>query len=125
MEAGVASRLTVPGGGESRRESFSATAGDFQSYGAGPSASPPPLYTQTSPGVYAPTGTFTAVEDPAASGYGGTNPTYSGTPTPNTPGHFICPAGDVVNSPILGLARRPQHYSSFRPVPVGKFNAIL
>jgi len=45
---GVGEPLTLSGGGEFRRESFTATAGDFQSYGAGPTPSNPLLYADCS-----------------------------------------------------------------------------
>jgi iron complex outermembrane receptor protein len=124
IDAGLASPLTLSGGGEFRRESFTATAGDFQSYGAGPYASPNPLYTQTAPGVYAATGTFTDAESPAASGYGGTSPTYAGTHTQNSRGIYVGLEGDVVKQLSMGVAGRYEHYSSFGNATVGKFNAI-
>ncbi len=43
LEAGMASPLTLSGGAEFRKEEYTATPGDFQSYGAGPYAAPHPL----------------------------------------------------------------------------------
>ena len=124
INAGLASPLTLSGGGEYRRESFTATEGDFQSYGAGPYASPHPLYIQTSPGVYAPTGTSTAAESPAASGYGGTGPTYAGTHTQDSRAVYLGLEGDVVKQLSMGVAGRYERYSSFGDATVGKFNTI-
>ena len=136
IDAGLASPLTLSGGGEFRRESFTATQGDFQSYGAGPYASPNPLYTQTSPGVYAPTpvgsaGTCTVngtaetcAESPAASGYGGTSPTYAGTHTQNSHAVYVGLEGDVVKQLSMGVAGRYESYSSFGSATVGKLNGI-
>ncbi|MBS0365251.1 MAG: TonB-dependent receptor [Proteobacteria bacterium] len=124
INAGLASPLTLSGGAEFRHESYEATAGDFQSYAAGPYASPHPLYVQTSPGVYAPTGTFTATEDPAASGYGGTSPTYAGTHSQNSRGFYVGLEGDVLKSLSMGVAGRYENYSSFGSATVGKFNVI-
>ncbi len=44
VDAGFASPITFSGGGEFRREKYTATEGDFQSYGAGPYATAHPLF---------------------------------------------------------------------------------
>jgi iron complex outermembrane recepter protein len=124
IDAGLASPLTLSAGGELRRESFTATPGDLQSYGAGPYASAHALYVQKAPGVYAPTGNFTDVEDPAASGYGGTSPTYAGTHTQNSRGLYLGVEGDVLKTLSMGAAARYENYSSFGSATVGKFNTI-
>ena len=54
LEVGLASPLTISGGGEYRKEKYTLTAGDVQSYGAGPYAAPQSVYTLVSPGVYTP-----------------------------------------------------------------------
>jgi iron complex outermembrane recepter protein len=124
VDAGFASPITFSGGAEFRRESYTATEGDFQSYGAGPYATPHPLFTQTAPGVYAPTGTFTAVFDPAASGYGGTSPTYAGTNSQKSYGAYIGAETDISEQFTAGIAGRYEHYDTFGGTFVGKFNAI-
>lgn len=125
MDAGLASPLTWSGGLEFRRESYTQTEGDVQSYGAGPFAVAAPLYTQTSPGVYAPTGTFTRARSPGASGYGGTSTTYAGTSSENSYGAYIGLEGDVTEGVTMGAAGRWEHYESFGDAWVGKFNALV
>jgi len=124
LEMGLASPITLSGGIEFRREQFTATPGDFQSYGSGPYAAPHPLFVQTSPGVYAPTGTFTVAESPAASGYGGTSPTYAGSHSQNSHGIYVGAEGDVVKNLSVGVAGRYEDYSSFGSATVGKLNAL-
>jgi iron complex outermembrane receptor protein len=124
FDAGMASPLTLSGGAEYRKEEYTSTAGDFQSYGSGPYAAPNPLYVQTSPGVYAPTGTFTDAESPAASGYGGTSPTYAGTSSQKSHGIYVGLEGDPLKKLSLGAAARYESYDSFGSKTVGKFNAI-
>ncbi len=46
IEAGLASPLTLSGGAEYRKEEYTSTAGDVQSYGSGPYAAPHPLYVE-------------------------------------------------------------------------------
>lgn len=124
MDAGLASPLTWSGGLEFRRESYTQTEGDPQSYGAGPFAVSSPLYTQTSPGVYAATGTFTAARSPGASGYGGTSTTYAGTSSENSYGAYIGLEGDLSEKLTFGVAGRYEHYESFGDAWVGKINAL-
>jgi len=124
VEAGLASPITFSGGAEFRRETYTSTEGDFQSYGAGPYATANPLFTQTAPGVFAPTGEFTASYDPAASGYGGTSPKYAGTNHQNSYGFFVGAEADVTKQLTLGAAGRYEHYDSFGGRFVYKFNGI-
>lgn len=124
LEAGLASPITLSGGAEFRRESYTSTEGDFQSYGAGPYAKPNPLFTQTSPGVYAPTGEFTASYDPAASGYGGTAPKYAGTNHQSSYGVYVGAEADLTKQLTMGIAGRYENYDSFGGAFVGKLNAI-
>ncbi|MEX7394266.1 hypothetical protein AB2C97_33125, partial [Pseudomonas aeruginosa] len=51
-DLGLAAPLTISAGGEFRKETYEQTAGDTQSYAAGPYAIAQQLYTQTAPGVY-------------------------------------------------------------------------
>ena len=124
VDAGLASPITFSGGAEFRRETYTSTEGDFQSYGAGPYATANPLYTQTAPGVYAPTGEFTASYDPAASGYGGTSPKYAGTARQNSYGFYVGAEADVTKELTLGAAGRYERYDSFGGRFVYKFNGI-
>ena len=124
VDAGLASPVTFSGGAEFRRESYTATQGDLQSYGAGPYAVAHPLYTQTAPGVYTNTNTFTATESPAASGYGGTSPKYAGTNSDKSYGVYVGAETDLTKELSVGLAGRYEHYRSFGGAFVGKFNAI-
>ena len=134
INAGLASPLTLSGGAEFRREEYTATPGDVQSYGAGPYAAPHPLYTETSPGVFALVGTSancndvgavcTAAESPAASGYGGTSPTYAGKNAESSHGFYLGLEGDVTKQLSMGVAGRFESYGSFGSATVGKFNTI-
>lgn len=122
LQAGLASPITLSGGAETRKETYKTTAGDVQSYGAGPYASPHPLFVQTSPGVYSPTGLFTAVEDPSASGFGGTSPTYAGSHSEKSWGVYGGAEADVTSQLTLGAAVRYEHYQSFGGTTVFKVN---
>ncbi len=124
INAGLASSLTLSGGLEYRREEFTATAGDPQSYGSGPYAAAHPLYVQTAPGVYTATGNSTAAFSPAASGYGGTSPTYAGSNAQSGKGVYVGLEGDVTKDVSLGAAARYESYSSFGSATVGKLNGM-
>ena len=124
VDAGLASPVTFSGGAEFRREKYTTTEGDPQSYGAGPFAVPHPLFIQTAPGVFAPTGTFTATESPAASGYGGTSPTFAGSNSEESYGAYVGAEADISDRLSLGIAARFEHYASFGNAFVGKFNGI-
>ena len=124
VDAGLASPVTFSGGAEFRRESFTATEGDLQSYGAGPYATPHPLFIQTAPGIFAATGTFTATESPSASGYGGTSPRYAGKHSEKSYGAYVGAEADISEQFTAGIAGRYEHYQSFGGAFVGKFNAI-
>jgi iron complex outermembrane receptor protein len=134
MNFGFASPVTLSGGYEFRRETYTSTEGDPQSYGAGPYAAKHPLYTQTAPGVYALVGTSTdcsaagavctASEDPAASGYGGTSPTYAGKNKEQSFGVYAGAETDLTSALTVGVATRYEKYDSFGDTVVGKANAI-
>jgi len=123
LQAGLASPITLSAGAEFRKETYKTTPGDVQSYSAGPYASPHPLFVQIGPGVYAPTGTFTAVEDPAASGYGGTSPTYAGSHSEKSYGVYAGAEADITDQLTMGAAARYEHYESFGGTTVFKVNA--
>ena len=124
LDAGLASPITFSGGAEFRRESYTSTEGDFQSYGAGPYAVAHDLYTETAPGVFAATGETTRAFAPAASGYGGTSPKYAGTNHQNSYGFYIGAEADVTKELTLGAAGRYENYDSFGGRFVYKFNGI-
>lgn len=126
IDAGLASALTLSGGGEYRKEQYTAQQGDLQSYGAGPYAVEHPLYAETSPGsgVFASTGDFTAVEGAAASGYAGTGPTYAGAESQASHAFYLGLEGDVVKSLSMGVMARYESYDSFGSKTVWKFNTI-
>jgi iron complex outermembrane receptor protein len=124
IDAGMASPLTLSGGAEYRKESFESTEGDFQSYGAGPYAIANPLYTEIAPGVFQATGGFTEVEDPAASGYGGTSPTYADENSQTSYGAYVGLEGDITDKFTMGAAVRFEDYETFGSEVVGKLNAI-
>jgi iron complex outermembrane recepter protein len=123
VEVGFASPITLSGGAEYRREGYEKTAGDLQSYGAGPFASQV-IYNQTAPGVYAPAG-ITAAQSPAASGYGGTSPNFAGKQTQSNWGVYVGAETDITKALTVGLAGRYENYSTFGGVVVGKANALF
>ncbi|HWI86315.1 MAG TPA: TonB-dependent receptor [Sphingomonas sp.] len=125
LEVGFASPITLSGGAEYRRETYKATTGDEQSYGAGPFAVGRPLYTETSPGsgVYTQTGT-SAAQSPAASGYGGTSPAAAGSWSQKSWGVYVGAETDIIDTVTVGVAGRHEHYSNFGNADVGKVNAI-
>ncbi|MXO55944.1 TonB-dependent receptor [Altererythrobacter gangjinensis] len=120
LEVGLASPLTLSAGAEFRREEYEATEGDPQSYGAGPFAVQN-LYVQTAPGVFAFDSTVTM--PPAASGYGGTSPTFAGKSNEKSKGVYIGLEGDLTDSFSMGLAGRYENYDNFGSTTVGKINA--
>lgn len=125
IAAGLASPLTLSGGAEYRDEKYEATQGDPQSFGAGPYATPHPLFVQTAPGVFANTGTFTAVEAPSASGYGGTSPTYAGTDSETSYGVYVGLEGDLTKRFSAGAAVRYEDYENSGNATVFKLNGIF
>jgi iron complex outermembrane recepter protein len=132
LEVGFASPITLSAGSEYRREQYEKTAGDLQSYGVGPFARQP-LYTLVSPGVYAPFGTTTngvftqtiATQSPAASGYGGTSPTFADTSSQSSFGFYGGAETDISKALTVGLATRWEKYASFGSALVGKFNFLF
>ena len=115
IDAGLASPLTLSGGLEYRKETYESTEGDPQSYGAGPYATPHPIFVETAPGsgVYTDTGTFTAVDTPSASGYGGTSPTYAGKDSEASYGVYAGLEADLTDRLSGGIAVRYEDYDSF------------
>ncbi len=125
MDAGLASPLTLSGGAEYRRETYESTEGDPQSYGAGPYATPHPLFVETSPGMYSNTGMFTAAEAPSASGYGGTAPTYAGRSSEDSFGVYVGLEADLTSRLSGGIAGRYEDYEDSGDATVYKVNGIF
>jgi iron complex outermembrane recepter protein len=123
VEVGFESPITLSGGAEFRREQYEKTVGDLQSYGAGPYATQV-LYNLVSPGVYAPAG-ITVNQSPAASGYGGTSPTFADSSAQTSYGFYAGAETDVSKALTVGLAARWEKYSSFGSALVGKFNFLF
>ncbi len=121
LEVGLASPVTLSGGAEYRKETYESTAGDLQSYGAGPYAQQA-LYALVSPGVYAPAGS--AAQSPAASGYGGTSPAAAGSWSQKSYGFYGDVETDLTKALSVGVAGRYEHYSNFGSATVGKINAL-
>lgn len=129
LEVGFASPITLSGGAEYRREQYEKTTGDLQSYAAGPFARQP-LYNLVSPGVYAPAlnasgQQIIATQSPAASGYGGTSPTFAGVSSQSSYGFYAGAEADVTKALTVGLATRWEKYTTFGSALVGKANFIF
>lgn len=137
VDMGLASPVTLSWGAEFRREEYEATEGDPQSYGAGPYAVQQ-LYDLVSPGVYTPTTaancpvaqaagvtTCTVTMPPAASGYGGTSPTFAGTSDEKSWGVYFGAEADLTDRLSMGIAGRYEDYANFGSATVGKINALL
>ncbi|MEP7004610.1 MAG: TonB-dependent receptor [Sphingomonas bacterium] len=124
LEIGLASPVTISGGGEWRKETYQQTAGDPQSYGAGPYAVQQLYIPTATPGVYTHTITDVASQSPGASGYGGTSPEASGSWSQASYGAYVALETDIVKALSVGVAGRYEHYDTFGSAWVGKFNAI-
>jgi len=121
IEVGFASPITLSGGAEYRREEYEQTAGDLQSYAAGPYAVQT-LYRQTAPGVYVADGT--ASQSPGASGYGGTSPASAKVTSQTSYGIYVGAEADITDALSVGLMGRYEDYSTFGDTFVGKANAL-
>ena len=129
VEVGFASPITLSGGAEYRREEYEKTVGDLQSYGAGPYARQP-LYNLVSPGVYTPAldsslAQIVATKSPAASGYGGTSPTFAGKNAQSSYGGYVGAEADITQQLTMGVAGRWEHYDTFGSAFVWKANALF
>ena len=122
-DLGLAAPLTISAGGEFRKETYEQTAGDLQSYGAGPYAVAQQLYTQTSPGVYVFSGT-TAQQGVGASGYAGTSPATAGRYSQKAYAAYVGLETDLTEALTVGAAGRYEHYNTFGDAWVGKVNAL-
>jgi len=121
IEAGLAGPLTLSGGLEFRRESYEATEGELQSYAGGPFAVQD-LYDETAPGVYVFNSRVTM--PPAASGYGGTSPTFAGTSSLKNYAAYLGLEGDLTEAFSAGIAARFEHNSSYGDAFVWKANGL-
>ena len=123
VEIGFASPLTISVGAEYRHESFTATQGDVQSYGAGPFTVSQNLFLNNGGGVYTPAGTSGGA-NPGASGYGGTDPLSAGTHSQSSYGFYGDLETDITSALSVGVAGRYEHYNTFGGAFVYKANAI-
>ncbi len=123
VNLGLASPLTIAAGGEYRHENYTATAGDAQSYGAGPYTASQPLYFNNGGGVYTPAGD-SGGSSPGASGYGGTSPAAAGSFGQNSYAFYGDLEADLVKNLSVGLAGRYEHYNNFGGSFVYKANAL-
>lgn len=123
LNVGLFSPLTVAWGAEYRQETYGQTAGDLQSYGAGPYAGPQALYLKTSPGVYVLDRTISG-RSPGASGYGGTSPQAAGRWSQRSWGVYGDLEADVTEALTMGVAGRYEHYNTFGGSFVYKANAL-
>lgn len=138
LQAGLASPITLSGGLEFRKETYKTTPGDEQSFGVGPWANQA-IFVEGAPGVYSQllktdprcvtVGTVLAdgpfcvyIEAPAASGYGGTSPTFAGSDSEFSYGGYVGAEADVTQQLTLGAAVRYEHYESFGGTTVFKLN---
>ena len=123
-DVGLAAPLTFSAGAEYRKEMYEQTAGDPQSYGAGPYAIAQRLYTQTAPGVYAFSGTSNA-QGVGASGYAGTSPETAGRFRQTAIAAYVGLETDITEAFTVGAAGRYEHYNTFGDAWVGKVNALI
>lgn len=121
IDAGMASPLTLSWGAEYRKEGYEQTAGDPQSYGAGPYASQD-LYVETSANNYVYNSTVGMPT--GASGYGGTSTAFAGKFNQSSYGAYVGLEGDLSEALTFGLAGRWEHYDTFGDTVVGKANFI-
>jgi iron complex outermembrane recepter protein len=130
IEAGFASPITLSGGAEFRRENYTSTAGDPQSYGVGPYAVAQNLFTLVTPAVgatpavYAASGSV-AARSPGASGYGGTSPNSAGSFGQSSYGGYLGAETDITDAFTVGAAARYENYDSFGGAFVWKANALF
>jgi iron complex outermembrane receptor protein len=122
-DLGLAAPLTISAGGEFRKETYEQTAGDTQSYAAGPYAVAQRLYTLTAPGVYTASGT-TAAQGVGASGYAGTSPATAGKFDQKAYAAYVGLETDLTDALTVGAAGRYEHYNTFGDAWVGKVNAL-
>ena len=129
LEVGFASPLTISGGAEFRKETYEQTAGDAQSYSAGPYAVAQQLFTLVTPAVGATPAVYAAAgtsnqQGVGASGYAGTSPTTAGSFSQENYGVYIGLETDITDALTVGAAGRYERYNTFGSAWVGKVNAL-
>lgn len=121
LDAGLSSPVTIAFGAEYRKETYTATEGDPQSYGIGPYYSQA-LYVETAPGVFAADST---VNMPVgASGYGGTSPDAAASYSQHNIAGYLSVEADLTDTFSVGVAGRYEDYNTFGSTTVGKVNAL-
>ena len=130
VEAGLASPITFSAGSEYRRETYEQTAGDAQSYSAGPYAIAQQLYTLQTPAVGNTPAVYTAAgssnaQGVGASGYAGTSPTTAGAFRQKNFGIYVGAEADLTDALTVGAAGRYENYNTFGSAWVGKVNALF
>jgi len=128
--SGLASPLTISGGAEWRKETYTVPAGDLQSYAAGPYTTAQRLFTQTAPGVFAPVtslppGVVNNPQSPGASGFAGTPPSDAGTFSQKNYAFYVDVEADVTERLSGGIAARFEDYNTFGSTTVGKISALF
>ncbi|HEU5285132.1 MAG TPA: TonB-dependent receptor, partial [Sphingomicrobium sp.] len=123
LDLGLFSPATLAWGAEYRKETYGQSAGDEQSYGAGPFAAPQNIYVETAPGVFSFVRTIPG-RQPGASGYGGTSPTYAGSWSQWNWGIYGALEADVTEALSMGLAGRYEDYNTFGGSFVYKANGL-
>ncbi|WP_235927727.1 TonB-dependent receptor plug domain-containing protein [Sandarakinorhabdus rubra] len=126
VEAGLASPITFSFGGEFRRETYTQTEGDLQSYAAGPFAVQP-LYEPDGEGGFMPAvdgegNQIVITKPPGASGYGGTSPTFAGSRSQQSYAIYAGAETDVTETLSLGAMGRFEKYNTFGSAFVAKGN---
>ncbi|MEI6484712.1 MAG: TonB-dependent receptor [Sphingomonadales bacterium] len=126
LDAGLASPVTISWGGEFRRETYTQTAGDMQSYAGGPYAVQP-LYVPNGTGGYRPVldssnNPVVITKPPGASGYGGTSPTFAGSRSQQSFALYAGAETDLTDTFSVGAMGRYERYNSFGSAFVAKGN---
>lgn len=130
LDAGLASPVTLSWGGEFRRETYTQTAGDPQSYLPGPYATQP-LYEPDGEGSYQPVlvsdgnggvKQLIITKPPGASGYGGTSPTFAGSRSQQSYAVYAGAETDLTDTFSVGAMGRFERYNTFGSALVGKGN---
>lgn len=93
VNAGFAKPVTLSGGLEYRKETYSLTASDFQAYAQG-----------------------------GASGYGGVSPSQAGSWSQSNTAIYAGAETDINRNWTIGFAGRYEHYNTFGDASVGKVN---
>ena len=123
LEAGLASPITLSAGAEYRRETYTQTAGDVQSYAAGPFAVQNLFRPVVGEGGIT---TFVAdgqVNKPVgASGYGGTSPTFAGQRSQQSYAVYAGAETDITETFSVGAMGRFEKYNTFGSAFVAKGN---